>query len=98
MELTALLEQAMAASPAVRIQYRDAIAAHGDRAIDEVKPWLTDPALAAFAVRVIERAGAHGDPAHAARVLRSARSKVPEPVAPDIGWALARLREAAKPG
>lgn len=43
------------------------------RAIEGVEPWLTDGALAAFAIRVIWRVGEQGEPAAAVEVLRAAR-------------------------
>jgi hypothetical protein len=97
MELAPLLEEAGAASPANRIQWRDRIAAHGSRAIEGIKPWLADPILAAFAVRVIERAGTSGEAEHATQVLRSARSKVPMAVKGDIDWAIHQLRAPSQP-
>lgn len=96
-ELSALLEQARSASPERRIESRDPIAAYGPAAIEGVKPWLTDEALAAFAVRVIEKAGLEGEPTLAAAVLRAARSKVPPVVSDDVAWALQRLKAAANP-
>jgi hypothetical protein len=96
MKLASLLEKASTASPADRIEWRDQIAAFGPRAIEGVRPWLSNPALAGFAVRVIERVGAAGEPALAAQVLRSARNRVPPAVAGDVAWALQRLREVSK--
>jgi len=95
MDLMRLLHEAETASPVHRIEWRDGIAAHGARAIDGVRPWLASPALAAFAIRVIERAGANGDAPHAAKVLRSARSKVPPAAKADVDWALKELRHRA---
>jgi hypothetical protein len=92
MELAALLHQAETASVGDRIERRDAIAAYGARAIDGVQPWLTSPALAAFAVRVIERVGSNGEPVLASKVLRSARSKAPSAVSADIDWALKQIK------
>lgn len=96
MDLAPLLEEAEAASPANRIELRDRIAAHGSRAIEGVKPWLADPVLAAFAIRVIERAGTNGEAEHASQVLRSARTKVSKAVKGDIDWALHQLRARAQ--
>jgi len=93
MELSALLQAAETASPMDRIEWRDRIAAYGDRAIEGVRPWLASPTLAAFAVRVIERAGTNGEAVLAARVLRSARATVPPVVAGDVDWALQQLRQ-----
>jgi hypothetical protein len=92
MQLSTLLREAETASPMNRIEWRDKIAAHGARAIEEVRPWLQSPILAAFAVRVIERAGLAGESLLATEVLKSARSKVPAPVKGDVDWALRRLR------
>ncbi len=97
MELTALLETARSAPPDRRIESRDQIAAFGALAIEGIRPWLTDDALAAFAVRVIERAGINGESQLAAKVLRAARSKVPAGVTDDVVWALERLRAASRP-
>lgn len=97
MELAALLEEARNAPLDRRIEWRDRIAAHGARGIDGVRPWLSSPVLAAFAIRVIERVGAEGEAALATRVLRSARAEVPQTIAGDVDWALQRLRLAARP-
>ena len=95
MELLALLSKAETASPMHRIEWRDRIAAHGARAIEGVRPWLASPVLAAFAIRVIERAGTSGDAPHATQVLRSARSTVPLAMKGDVDWALHLLRQRA---
>ena len=58
--LAALLADARDADPTHRIDLRDPIAAHGAAAIEAVGPWLKEPALAAFAIRVIARAGQDG--------------------------------------
>jgi hypothetical protein len=92
MELATLLHQAETASAGERIERRDAIAAYGARAIDRVQPWLTSPAMAAFAVRVIERVGCNGEPTQASKALRSARSKAPSAVTADIDWALKQIK------
>jgi hypothetical protein len=92
MRLSTLLKEAGAASPMHRIEWRDPIAAHGARAIEGVRPWLADPVLAAFAIRVVERAGTNGEAALAAQVLRSSRASAPPAVVGDLDWALQRLR------
>lgn len=97
MELAALLEQARTATPGRRIESRDGIAEYGALGIEGVRPWLVDGALAAFAVRVIERAGINGESALASKVLRSARTTVPAGVTDDVAWALQQLRTAARP-
>jgi hypothetical protein len=95
MQLASLLEEARTASPASRIEWRDRIAAFGLRAIEAVQPWLSSSVLAAFAIRVIERAGTASDPGLAARVLRAARADVPPAAAGDIDWALTQLKAAS---
>lgn len=97
MTLASLLASAEAAPPAHRIEWRDGIAAHGAGAIEGVRPWLASDSLAAFAVRVIEQAGINGEARLASRVLRASRLIVPPAVAPDVVWALDRLRIAARP-
>jgi hypothetical protein len=92
MQLSAMLREAETASPMQRIEWRDKIAAYGARAIEEVQPWLRSPTLAAFAIRVIERAGIEGEPLLATQVLKSSRAKVPSTVKGDVDWALRRLR------
>ena len=96
MQLAGLLEEARGASPDHRILWRDRIAPIGVRAIDGVEPWLASDVLAAFAVRVILRVGQQGEREAAAKVLRSARRRVPAPVQGDVEWALAALRLAAR--
>ena len=96
MQLASLLEEAQGASPDRRILWRDQIAPFGKRAIDGVEPWLTSGVLAAFAVRVIMRVGQQGEREAAAKVLRSARRRVPPQVQGDVDWALAALRLAAR--
>lgn len=96
MQLAVLLAEAHEASPDRRILWRDRIAAFGERAIEGVRPWLSDPALAAFAIRVIARAGEHGQADDATRALRAARSAVPAYLKADLDWALARLRAVTR--
>jgi hypothetical protein len=57
-ELLDLLDQAREASVGSRIEYRDAIAAHGVAAIRAIRSWLGDASLVLFAIRVIEKAAA----------------------------------------
>jgi hypothetical protein len=93
-ELETLLVQAASAPPGRRIEWRDRIAAYGDRGIEAVCPWLGDDVLAPFAVRVIDRAGLDGHAEAAVRALRASRTLAPESVRGDIDWALRRLRPA----
>jgi hypothetical protein len=96
MQLASLLEEAQGAAPDRRILLRDQIAPFGKRAIEGVEPWLASGVLAAFAVRVILRVGQQGEREAAAKVLRSARRRVPTQVQGDVDWALAALRLAAR--
>jgi hypothetical protein len=97
MGLEALLGAAEVATPGRRIELRDPIAAYGAPAIEGVRPWLVSDTLAAFAVRVIERAGLDGEGVLAATVLRWARTRVPAAVTGDVEWALQQLRAAKRP-
>lgn len=97
MQLTALLSQARTARPHSRIELRDPIALYGTRAIAEVAPWVGDPQLCAFAVRVIVLAGQQGERDAALRALRAARRKVPEASREDLEWAIGTLQPAKPP-
>jgi hypothetical protein len=94
-DLHGLLASAAGAGPTERIEWRDRIAAHGASAIAAVRPWLSDPRLAAFAIRVIERAGQDGEREAALSTLRGARRKIDPRVRPDLDWALLQLRTPA---
>jgi hypothetical protein len=95
-DLGALLERARSAPPDRRIEWRDRIAVYGVRGIESVRPWLADPELAAFAIRVIERVGVSGEAHLASQVLRSARAIVPPGITGDVDWALKRLRPGTR--
>ena len=97
MRLTKMLEAARVASSIDRIVWRDRIAAHGSQAIVAMGPWLADPTMSAFAVRVVERAGANGNAPEAVRVLLAARSTVAPGLRGDVEWALERLRPMIEP-
>jgi hypothetical protein len=92
--LASLLTRAEGADPAHRIDLRDDIAAHGAAAIEAVTPWLKVPVLAAFAIRVIARAGLDGDREAAQAALRQARRRLDARLRADIDWALASLKVA----
>ena len=79
------------APPNVRIEFRDAIARHGPEGIAQVAPWLIDPKMAAFAVRVIGRAAEFGAAAEARRVLELAFIDIPDPARTDAAEVLAKL-------
>jgi hypothetical protein len=66
------LRLARTADAADRINHRDDIARHGADAIQAVAPWLSDPDLCRFAIRVIWRAGDMGDREAAVAILREA--------------------------
>lgn len=95
--LAALLADARGADPAHRIDLRDAIAAHGAAAIEAVGPWLKEPALAAFAIRVIARAGQEGERETALTTLRGARRRLDPRLRADIDWALGVLKVERAP-
>ena len=95
--LAVLLARAELADPAHRIDLRDPIAAHGAAAIEAVTPWLKVPNLAAFAIRVIARAGLDGEREAAQAALRQARRRMDERLRADADWALGVLRVAPTP-
>jgi hypothetical protein len=90
--LAALLADARDADPAHRIDFRDPIAAHGAAAIEAVTPWLKELTLAAFAIRVIARAGLDGERETAQATLRQARRRLDPRLRADADWALGVLR------
>ncbi|MGC8633238.1 MAG: hypothetical protein ACP5VP_00990 [Candidatus Limnocylindrales bacterium] len=96
MPLTRLLAEAAAAPPDRRIEWRDQIAPFGRQAIEGVRPWLADGALAAFAIRVIWRVGERGEPAAAVKALRGARSRLPAHLQSDVDWAVRALGPAVR--
>ncbi len=90
--LAALLADARDADPTHRIDLRDPIAAHGAAAIEAIGPWLRDPVLAAFAIRVIARAGLDGQRESALATLRGARRRLDPRFRADMDWALGVLK------
>ena len=90
--LTELIATATAADPADRIQWRDPIAAYGAPAIEAVTPWLKDPTMAAFAIRVIVRIGTDGERDLAISTLRTARRRFDTQLRADADWALGALK------
>lgn len=95
--LAVLLSRAEQADPTHRIDLRDPIAAHGAAAIEAVTPWLKVPNLAAFAIRVIARAGLDGEREAAQAVLRGARRRMDARLRADADWALGVLRAPQTP-
>jgi hypothetical protein len=92
--LATLLARAEGADPAHRIDLRDPIAAHGAAAIEAVTPWLKVPELAAFAIRVIARAGLDGEREAAQAAIRLARRRMEGGLRADADWALGTLKVA----
>ena len=95
--LAVLIARAEKADPADRIDLRDPIAAHGAAAIEAVTPWLKVPSMAAFAIRVIARAGLDGEREAAQAALRAARRRMDTSLRADTDWALGVLRVAPAP-
>ena len=54
-------------------------------------PWLADRVLSAFAIRMIQYAGANGDHETAIRTLKEGRASVPPFVREDVDYALRQL-------
>jgi hypothetical protein len=101
-DLSELLARAARASPSNRIELRDPIAAFGTSAVDAVEPWVADPRLGTFAVRVLEVVAAGADRAAAVAALARARPHAGSPaIGRDIDQRLARFGSpapsAAKP-
>jgi hypothetical protein len=95
--LASLLQAAADAAPDRRIELRDAIAAHGEAAIKGVSPWLTDPALGAFAVRVIRKAVDAENVDVALACLRSAKSSAgSDGITRDIEETIKAIRPPAR--
>jgi len=92
-DLPTLLAKARAEPRATRlVTYRDAVADHGAAAIEQIAPWIADPELGAFAVRVIEKVAAQGHkPAAVAALTRSRLTAASSDIVGDIDWALGRL-------
>jgi hypothetical protein len=79
------------APPSIRIEFRDPIARYGSAGIDRVRPWLSDPKMSGFAVRVIARAADFGAKDEARRALQAVLLSLPEPIRTDATDALAKL-------
>lgn len=90
-----LLDKAREASPSDRIVFRDPIAAFGPEAITAVRPWVDDPKLGAFAVRVIEKTATGPARTAALAALAEARAGATGIIHKDIDDALARLGVAS---
>ncbi len=95
--LAALLADAREADPAHRIDLRDPIASYGAAAIEAIGGWLKEPALAAFAIRVIARAGQDGQREIALSTLRGARRRLDPRLRADVDWAVSVLKVEKAP-
>ena len=98
-DLEQLLDTARSAGREHRIEYRNAIAEHGARAVQAMRQWLHDPELGGFAVRVLEKVAERpADRAAAIQVLTSIDHQAASPtVARDASDALARLGHRQTP-
>jgi hypothetical protein len=98
-DLKELLDAARNADAGSRIEFRNAIAAHGTHAIAPMAEWLNDPRLAAFAVRVLHRVA--DDPEARTDVVAALsafdRRRVAPQIASDIAFVLAGLRPPTLP-
>jgi len=79
------------APPSSRIEFRDPIARYGSEGIARVTPWLADPTMAAFAVRVIARAADFGASDQSRRILRACLATLQGPARSDALSALEKL-------
>ena len=87
-DLELLLRQAEAADGLHRIEFRDPISRHQDAGIAAVRPWLADPLMSAFAVRVMLKAHELGATT-AASVLRESLPDAATPkIEEDVLWAI----------
>ncbi len=87
------LDTGAGCEPGDRIGLRDAIADHGEAAIDAMSDWLGDRRLAAFAIRVLERIGRQpeGRAAAVAALAAIDRSELPAHLVDDLDRALTAL-------
>ncbi len=95
--LNMLLEQVRDEPRQTRIRFRGRIAAFGAEAVEPMRGWLSDPALGAFAVRVLEEVARKGDRTAAVRALQAERPGVSPIVTRDIDEALGRLGVQTRP-
>jgi hypothetical protein len=88
-----LLAQAREADPMTRIELRDPIASHGEAAIDAMADWISDPRLAAFAIRVLERIGRDQNARAGTVAILAAvdRADLPPSVVGDLDRAISAL-------
>jgi len=91
LNLHELLIGAGESPPDTRIEFRDPIARHGPAAVAAMSPWLRDPRLAAFAIRVIRRAADFEARAQAIRALEDAIPSLVDVLRQDAEKSLADL-------
>jgi hypothetical protein len=77
-ELGRLIEDAANASPGLRIEFRDRIAAYGADAVVAMEAWTEQGRSPGFAIAVLEAVGKAADDAGAASALRRIASRVPD--------------------
>ena len=93
MRLDELLIAAAEAPPESRIEFRDAVAEHGDSAIKELMAasWIGDPNYAGFAIQTIRKAGQLGASTATDALLEASRIVTSRWHQTDISTALAAL-------
>ena len=94
-ELGRLIEDAANASPGVRIEFRDRIAAYGADAVVAMEAWTEQGRSPGFAIAVLEAVGKSADDVGAAAALRRIASRVPD-WADVAQQALARLAASGR--
>ena len=77
-ELEQLVEDAASASPGVRIEFRDRIAACGADAVVAMEAWTEQGRSPGFAIAVLEAVGKSADDMGAAAALRRIAGRVPD--------------------
>lgn len=96
--LDVLLQKVQGVPLNERMHHRNEVAAFGAAALDAVSPWLQDPRMAAFAIRVIGKIGDHdADRAVALERLRACRPRLDPNHQSDVDEVLARWGERATP-
>lgn len=97
-DLVRVIKAARDADPGTRIEFRDRVVAHGERAIAPMSEWLGDERLAPFAIRVLERIGR--EPELRSVVVKALKgvdvSALPAPVIEDLDAAMGALGVPAR--
>lgn len=76
--LLRLLDDAAKAPADLRVEYRDRVAAFGQRAIQAMDAWVSGGGSPGFACMVLEKIGREDDPRAAVAALRRLRSRHPD--------------------